>query len=98
LLAGELRYCLQSASSAEASLRGAFAAPRGIFVRCRFPMAGRAVRAVDSRFPMPQFFAVAALVIQMSGAAHASAFFCAVVGRRPPAPIGWGGRTGPRDL
>jgi hypothetical protein len=64
LLAGELRYCLRSASSAEASLHATLAASRGIFVRCRFPMAGRSVRAADSRFPMPQFFAGAALIIE----------------------------------
>jgi len=53
-----------SASSAEASLHPAFATRRGIFVRSRFPMAGRAVRAAESRFPMPQFFAVAALALE----------------------------------
>jgi hypothetical protein len=65
LLAGELRYCLRSASSAEASLHPALATRCGIFVRSRFPMAGRSVRAVDSRFPMPQFFAVAASALNV---------------------------------
>jgi len=62
LLAGVLRLCLHSASSAEASLHAALAARRGIIVRCRFRMADRAVRAAEFRIPMPQFFAVAASV------------------------------------
>ena len=49
-------------------------------------MAGRAVRAAESRFPMPQFFAVAASVIRMSGAARAALFFAPWLAKDPLRP------------
>jgi hypothetical protein len=48
------------ASSAKASLRTTLAAQCGIFAAVSVPMAGRAVRAAESRFPVPQFLAAAA--------------------------------------
>jgi hypothetical protein len=75
LLAGDPPgFASKSASSAEASLHAALAARRGIFVQRRFPMADRTVRAAESRFPMPQFFAVAASALDHQ-ARHAEALY-----------------------